>query len=165
VRHPRHAGDEVDLDRGEGGQRHVRERRLELGEQLLVVGEVVLLGHAPDDVQLGDAELGELHRPVDELVDAVGVGALVLLGPDGEGAEAAPDDADVGRVEVRVDVVGDLVAVAGADDGVGRGAEVLARRHAVEGDGLVRRDPLAGGRALEDVVDHLRPGYQGLPSP
>ena len=36
-------------------------RGLELGEELLVVREVVLLGHAADDVQLGDAELGELQ--------------------------------------------------------------------------------------------------------
>ena len=119
--------DEVDLDRREGGQRHVRQRRLELGEQLLVVREVVLLGHPAHDVELGDAEVGELHGPVDELVDAVGVGALVLLGPDGERAEPAADHADVGRVEVRVDVVGHVVAVAAPHHRVGRRTELLER--------------------------------------
>ena len=107
----------------------------------------------------------ELAGPVDQLVDAVGVGALVLLGPDGERAEAAPDDADVGRVEVRVDVVGDRVAVAAAHHGVGRGAEILERGVAVEGDGLVGGDALAVGGAREDGVDHLARRYQGLPSP
>ena len=114
VVHLRDAGDEVDLDRGERRQRDVRQRGLELGEELLVVREVVLLRHAADDVELGDAELGELDGAVHELVDAVRVGALVLLGPHGERAEPAPDDADVGRVEVRVDVVGDRRRRSGA---------------------------------------------------
>ena len=161
LREPR---DEVDLDRGERGERHVRQRRLELGEELLVVREVVLLRHPAHDVQLGDAELRQLGGALDQLVHAVGVGALVLLGPDREGAEAAPDDADVGRVEVRVDVVGDLVAVAPAHHRVRGGSELLERRVPVEQDGLVGRDAPAVGGAREDGVDHLAQRYQGLPS-
>ena len=107
----------------------------------------------------------ELVGPVDQLVDAVGVGPLVLLGPDRERAEAAPDHADVGGVEVRVDVVRDGVAVAAAHHGVGRGAEILEGRVAVEGDGLVGGDPLALSGAREDGVGHVARGYQGLPSP
>ena len=56
------------------------------------------------------------------------------------------------------------VAVAAAHHGVGRGAEILERRVAVEGDGLVGGDALALGGAREDGVGHLARGYQGLPS-
>jgi len=101
-------------------------------------------------VQLGDAEVRVLLRALDQLVDAVRVRPLVLLGPDGERAETTSHDADVGGVEVRVDVVRDLLTEAASGGGVGRAAQILEGSLVVEGDGLGGGDPLAVGCACEN---------------
>ena len=153
-RDPGHPGHELDLHGREGRERHVRQRGLELAEEVLVVLEGVLLGHSSHDVQLGDAEVGDLLRAVHQLVHRVRVGAGVVVGPHGEGAEAAAHHADVGGVQVRVDVVRDLVAVHSARDRLGGGAEVLERGLLVQREGVVCGDALAVGGAGQDGVDH-----------
>ena len=99
---------------------------------------------------------GQLLRAVDELVDRIRVGAVVLVGPHREGAEPAPHHADIGRVEVRVDVVRHLVAVHPAGHGVGGGPQVFERRVPIQGDGLVGRDSFAVSGAGKDGIDHAR---------
>ena len=144
---------EVDLDRGQRGEGDIRQVSLEAREEFLVVLEGVLLGHPADDVQLGDAEARKLGCAVDQLVDAVGVGARVLVGPDRKRAEPASDDANVCRVEVCVDVVGHLVAVPGGGGGRRGGAEVFEGCRLEEGEGVGGGDSLTACGGSEHAVN------------
>ena len=81
-----------------------------------------LMMQPADDVQLGGAARLSFLGPMQNLLVRHDVALLALqVGP--EGAEDAAIDADVGRVEMRVDVVVGGVAVLALADGVGEFAE------------------------------------------
>ncbi len=81
--------------------------------------------------------------------------ALRALQVGPESAEGAAVDADVGRVEVRVDVVVGEVAVLALADQVGQLAEGEQVGLLVEEDAVVERQPLAG---LDLLADDCQPG-------
>ena len=88
--------------------------------QIPLVGQLVV--QAADDVQLGGAAALGLGGALEDLLVGHDVALRALqVGP--EGAEGAAVDADVGRVEVRVDVVIGEVAVLALADEVGQFAE------------------------------------------
>ena len=108
--------------------------------QIPLVGQLMV--QAADDVQLGGAAALGLGGAVQDLLVGhhVALGAL-QVGP--ESAEGAAIDADVGRVEVRVDVVIGEVAVLALADEVGQLAEREQVGLLVEKDAVVERQPLA----------------------
>ena len=108
---PRNVGDVDDLRRRQAVELHHRIAVADFGEQLLVVAELQPGVEPPLHQDLAGLRLGPAEG--DELVD-LGEDLLVrehvpLVGPRGavEGAEVAPDPADVGVVDVAADVVGD----------------------------------------------------------
>ena len=102
-----------------------------------------LMVQPADDVQLGGpASLG-LGGPLEDLLVGHDVALRALqIGP--ESAEVAAIDADIGRIEVRVDVViGDVAVLAFADQ-VGQFAEREQVGLLFEEEAVVEGEPVAG---------------------
>ena len=127
----------------------------EFGEQLLVIREVVLLGHPTNDMQLGDPVADKLAGAFDQLINAVCVGALVFFCPHRECAKAASDNANVGRVEVRIDVVGNFVTESATHNLVCRRAKLIERCGFVQEDCFLRSNTAAIGGASKDAISHV----------
>ena len=105
---------------------------------------------AADDVHLGAAVVDRLGPAGEDLLVAHHV-ALRVAQVGAERAEHAAVDADVRRVEVRVDVVVGDVAVLPLADEIGQLAQ-LRQRHVgpLEHEAVVEREPLAGFDLLAD---------------
>ena len=142
----------------------LRVRRLDRGEQLLVVLDAVVRVVAALEHHLGRAQLDRLAAAAQDLLGRVGP-ALGVLRRAVERAELARRHADVGVVDVAVDQVGDdVVRVAAAAHRVRRLAEGVERRVGVEQQRLLGRDPPAVGAALQDVVDLPAPSHAPEPT-
>ena len=100
----------VDLGRGEALERDVGQRGLQLAQHPRVVLPRQRRVQAVDDVQLGEPVVLHRQRLLDGLLDAHRVRVL-LAGLALEGAVGAGRGADVGQVEVPVDVEDTCVAV------------------------------------------------------
>ena len=159
-------GEPADLDGGEGLQVGVGEALLQAAQHLLVPGHGEVGVETADDVELGDA--------VSPLVRSVGVhllvGHLPGVGLARQGREAAElavvgVDADVGGVDVPVDVEVGHVAVDPPPDGVGQLAEVedMRRGEAGQGVGLVEAEAVAhlGGDILKRRRERLGTDRRG----
>ena len=96
--------------------------RLMRAQQLLVVGERQPGVQPVDDVDLGQVGGARTHL-ANRLVDGHGVGAGHALLQARERAELAVGDADVGRVEVHVDVEVGAIAVQPLAHAIGERAE------------------------------------------
>ncbi len=95
-----------------------------------------------DDVDLGRPLREGLPGPVLDLPEVVGVGIRLVGGP-GEGAKCAAVHADVGMVDMAVDVEPDPVAVLPP---VGRGGQLADLQEFLgteQKQGLVVADPFA----------------------
>ena len=103
-----------------------------------------LMVQAADDVHLGAAVVDRLGAAGEDLLVAHHV-ALRVAQVGAERTERAAVDADVRRVEVRVDVVVGGVAVLPLADEVRQLAD-LGQRHVgpLEHEAVVERQPLAG---------------------
>ena len=115
-----------------------------------------LVVQAADDVHLGAAVVDRLLPAGEDLLVAHHV-ALGVAQVGAERAERAAVDADVRRVEVRVDVVVGGVAVLPLADEVGQLAE-LGQRHVgpLEHEAVVERQPLAGFDLVADGLQDVR---------
>jgi hypothetical protein len=112
-----------------------------------------------DDVEFGRPAFSGSHGPFEDLLVAHHVAAGGLqIGP--EGAELAPVDADVRRVQVGVDVVIRGVAVLPFADGVGQLTEGEEIRFAFEGEAVVERQALVRVNFVADSVE----GRHGISS-
>ena len=120
-----------------------------------------LMVQAADDVHLGAAVLDRLGAAGEDLLVAHHV-ALRVAQVGAERAERAAIDADVGRVEVRVDVVVGDVAVLALADEVGQLAH-FGQRHIgpLEEEAVVEREPLAG---FDFFADRLQDGAEEVRS-
>ena len=110
-----------------------------------------LMVQAADDVQLRRAAALRLCGPLQDLL----VGHDVAFGAfqiGTERAERAAIDTDVGRVEMRVDVVVGEVAVLALADEIGKFAEREQVGVVVEEEAVVERETLAG---FDLAADHL----------
>ena len=102
-----------------------------------------LMVQTADDVQLGGAAALGLGGALQDLLVGHDV-ALFAAQVGAESAEGAAVDADVGRIEVRVDVViGEIAVLALADD-VGQFAEREQVGALVKENAVVEGQPLAG---------------------
>src|SRR5262245_10307781 len=106
-----------------------------------------------DDVQLGGAALLGLGGAFEDLLIAHHV-ALRRPEVGAEGTEGAAVDADVGRVEMRVDVVIGEVAVLALADNVGQLAEREEIGMLVKVNTLIEGQSLSGLYLLADLLDH-----------
>ncbi len=148
--HPR---EPIDFDRGPGFEVQPGIRLVQDAHQVHVPLIFHLVMQAADDVHLGGAAIDRLLPASQDLL----VGHQIALGAAqvaAEGAEHAAIDADVGRIEVRVDVVVGEVAVLPLADQVGQFAH-LAQRHvgAIQKQALVERQALAGLDLVADRID------------
>ncbi len=107
---PGEGGEVVDLHRGEGLDVQRRVVGADGGEHLQVEVEGELGMQPADHVDLRRPGRRRLGALLQDVVQRQGVAPLVLH-PLGKGAEGAAVDADVGVVDVAVDVEVDLVAV------------------------------------------------------
>ena len=139
----------ADLDHGERLQVHLREALLQAAQHLAVPVERQLGMQPADDVELGDGFAPALAGALPDLLERHGVG-LGIVRPLAEGAQAATGHADVGGVDVAVDVEIRHVAVQPLAHQVGQVAERQDVGGAVERDAVVERQPLAGLDLLED---------------
>ena len=140
-------GEEVDLHHGERLEVHPGEARRERREQRLVVLDAELRVQAADDVQLGDVPGDVAGGDLDRFLHRVGPppGAAVLLG---ERAQGAGGDADVGGVQVAVDVEERRVAVEPLADEVGEPPDAEQVRGGRDEHPLGERKAFAGDHLL-----------------
>ena len=126
----------------------VRQRVVELRDDLDVVAEVDVRALAPDHVDLREpGQLALAHRVLDELLRGVRVRARLLLG-DGEGAELALHAADVRLVEVEVlDEEDAVVPAAPATREVGELADRQQVVRLEEREAVLRVEALARPRS------------------
>ena len=117
-----------------------------------------LVVQSADDVHLRSAAPLGLRGPFQDLLVGHHVTLLALqVGP--EGAEGAAIDADVGRVQVRVDVVVGEVAVLALAHAVRQLAEREQVGVIVEEDAVVEREPFLG---LDFFADGIKSGLDCL---
>ena len=143
---------------------------LDPADEVDVIVERQLVVQAADDVQLGRPPVVGRLGPLEDLGAVHDVGALVVeVGP--EGAEVALVDADVGRVDVRVDVVVAEVAVVPLADQVGHRADReqvvrrLQRQAVLEAQPLPRLDLLPDRRQPTRLGRHRAPTLSRLAAP
>ena len=106
--------------------------------------ELHLMMQPADDVHLGAAVVDRFASAGQDLLVAHGV-PLRVAQVGAERAERAAIDADVGRVQMRVDVVVGEVAVVALAHQVGQFAHLVQRHfRAIEEQAVVERQPLAG---------------------
>ena len=98
---------------------------------------------AADHVKFGGAFADALFGALPDLFEREGVGAG-RVGVAAEGAELAMRHADVGRIDVPVDVEVADVAVALLANVIGEPAEREQVGRAIERDAVVEAEPLAG---------------------
>ena len=139
----------ADLHHGEGLQMHLREALLEAAQHLAIPVERQFRMQSADDVKLGDGLTPALAGAMPHLVERHGVG-LGIAHPFAEGAQAATGHADVGGIDVAVDVEVRLVAVQALADQVGEIAHREDVGGAVERDAVFERKTLAGFHLLSD---------------
>ena len=107
---PGESGEVIDLHRGEGLDVQLRLVGADRSQHLQVEVEGEIGMEAADHVDLGRPGRRRLGALLQDVVERQGVAPLVLH-PLGKGAEGTAVDAEVGVVDVAVDVEVDLVAV------------------------------------------------------
>ena len=134
------AGKEIELNHGEGLEMNLGEALLQAAEQVGVVGEGKIGMEAAHDVKLGH-RLAIPHGGV-----MIGLlqrhGVATLAGFAGETAELAVNHADVGGVQVAVDVEIPDVPVPFFPDPVGQSPHRMQVRSPIESDSLFERQSL-----------------------
>ena len=151
----RDLGEMVDLHGGPRLQVQAGKGRVQVADHAQIPVERLLRMHAADDVQFGAAGLGRLLGPGENLGLAHRVRPRIVL-VAAVGAQGAAVDADVGRVEVQVEIVVGRVAVLAAADHVGQfahGVQIDLRREQKLAVG--RREAFAGFDFLADFLKHL----------
>ena len=144
-------GEVRDFHHGEGFQVHLRKALLQAGAQIEEILKWQIGMQAADDVELGDRLGVSGGRGLEGFFERHGVGAgRVLLAA--EGAQAAGGHADVGRIDVAVDVEVRLVAVHALAHVVGQPAHGEDVAGAIEGEGVVGGKALAGEHFVVDGV-------------
>ena len=125
-----------DLDHGEGLEMHLRKTLLQSRAQIEKILKRQVGMQSADDVKLRDrlgvAGSGRLERLVER--HGVSAGRIFLAA---EGAQAARGHANVGRIDVAIDVEIRLVAMHALADRVGHPAHGENVAGAVQGEGVV----------------------------
>src|SRR5690348_16634531 len=104
---------------------------------------------AADNVEFGDGFAPAFAGPVPYLVERHGVG-LRIAGVLSKGAETAASHADVGRIDVAVDVEISSVAVKPFPHNIREIPESQNVGSAVKGHAVIKRQTLAGFDSLSD---------------
>ena len=131
-----------DLHHRERLQVHLREALLQPAEHLAEPVERQLGMQAADDVEFGDRFAPALAGAMPDLFERHRV-RLGIAHPLAEGAQPATRHANVGRIDVAVDVEIRGVAVQPLADDVGQVAERQDIAGAVERQAVLEREPLA----------------------
>ena len=133
----------ADLDHGEGFQVHLRKALLQAAQHLAVPIESQLRMQAAHDVKFGDGFAVALAGLVPDLFERhrVRLGIALLLA---ERAQLATGHADIGGIDVAVDVEVSLVAVQALADLVRQPADAQQIRSAVNRQAVLVGQPLAG---------------------
>ena len=142
---------------------HLRKALLQAAQHLAVPVERQLRMQSADDVELGDRFAPALARDMPDLLERHGVG-LRILGSLAERAQPATGHADIGGIDVAVDVEVSDVAVQALAHQVGHVAERENVRGPVERDAVVVGQALARLHLLEDrlqprIFDERLHGY------
>ena len=133
----------ADLDHGEGFQVHAGAALLEAAHQVEKIFERQIGMQAADHVKFRGAFAHALLGALPDFFEREGVGAG-RIGAAAEGAELAMRDADVGGIDVAIDVEVADVAVALLANVVGEPAEGQQVGRAVEREAVVGSQALAG---------------------
>ena len=158
-------GEVDDLRRAEGVQVDRREVRPQVAEHVLVPVQLERRVHPALEQDLVAAEGDGFPDFLVQLVAGqhIGVGVAGLAV---EGAEVAHGGADVGVVDVPVDVVSAVrLRVQPLGDGVSRPAELGQVAALEEGNALSEREPLAGDGFGKDTVGHAATCGERSPTP
>ena len=158
--HPLLLGDELDLGRREGVEVAGRVVGAQIPEQILIVGERQVRMDAALHEDARAVERQRLLHLAADLLErqqvAFGIARLAV-----EGAEPALVDADVGVVDVAVDVVGgDRGIVEAVPHLVSGQAQVEQVAVEEQGMGIAGRDATAGQSVVEDLLDGPSGGFQ-----
>jgi hypothetical protein len=133
----------TDLHHGEGLQMHARVALFQAAQHLAVPIEGELGMEAADDVELGNGFGVTVARLLPNLFERHGV-RVGIANAFAEGAELATGDADVGGVDVAVDVEEGLLAVEALADEVRHPAYRQDVGRAVERQAVLSVQALAG---------------------
>ena len=131
------------LDHGEGLEMHLRKALLQAGAEIEEILKRQVGMQSADDVKFGDGLAVSGSGGFESFIERHGVGAgSVLLAA--EGAQAAGRDANVGGIDVSVDVEIRLVAVHALANVIGHPAHGENIAGAVESEGIGGVEPLTG---------------------
>ena len=146
------AGQVADLNHGQRLDVDSWEAFLESGDHLAVPLEIEFRMQAADDVELGDRLGIALAGAFPDVFERHLIGGgVTLLAP--EGAELAGGDADVGRVDVPIDVVVGRIAVQTLAHDVSQVTETKQIVGAVEREAVVETEALLSGHLVCDRAE------------
>ncbi len=152
-------GDEVELDHRQCFEVDPGKALLEGAEELLIVIHQKLGMEAADDVELGDRLIDIPGSDLDSLLHRVGPAVLTILPRHVEGAQFARGNADVGWVEVAIDVEVGAVTMQAFTHQI---------RHAADPKEIVRRGQQEPVLAIEAISGQHLFCYRcngGIPEP
>ena len=132
-----------DLDHGEGLEMHLRKALLQAGAEIEKILKRQVGMQSADDVKLGDGLAVSGSRGFEGLFERHGVGAgRIFLAA--KGAQAASGDANIGGIDMAIDVEISLVAMHALADVVRHPADGKNVAGAVESEGVGLVQALAG---------------------
>ena len=142
------AGEEIELHHGEGLEMDLGETLLQATQQVGVVGEGEVGVQAAHDVKLGHRVAVPHGGVMIGLLQGHGVAALAGLA--GETAELAVHHADIGGIQVPVDVEITDVPVPFLPDPIGQSPHGMQVRSPIESDSLLEGQSLPGEHLVAD---------------